>query len=132
MAMHHVVLILSVCRVWHFNLCSVKRKGEKKKGGEGRKVCITGREEVNGDLGARLDCRTEPRLHFAPLRCARLQKVLTEISPAFPTLLSGRGTTAAHLGSEKAEQYACQEDNAAFHKQLIEGVAREMRNTVDS
>lgn len=32
---HHVVLILSVCRVWHFNLCRVKRKEKKK--GEGRK-----------------------------------------------------------------------------------------------
>ena len=87
MAKHHVVLILSVCRVWHFNLCSVKRKGKKGKEGrkEGRKVCITGREWVKGDLQARLDCRTEPRLYFGLLRCIRLQKILTEISPAFPT-----------------------------------------------
>lgn len=35
MAMHHVVLILSVCRVWHFNCCGVKRKGKKRGRKEG-------------------------------------------------------------------------------------------------
>lgn len=36
MAMHCVGLILSVCRVWHFNFCSVKRK-KKRRGRGGRK-----------------------------------------------------------------------------------------------
>lgn len=40
-----------------------KKKGEGRK--EGRKVCITGREEVKQDWCTRLDCRTDHWLYFA-------------------------------------------------------------------
>lgn len=57
MARHWVVLILSVGRVWHFIHNSVKKKA-REKAGEGRKVCVTGREETKGDPRARLYCGT--------------------------------------------------------------------------
>lgn len=134
MAMHHVVLILSVCRVWHFNCCSVKRKRKKKR--EGRKVCITGREEVKGDLWARMDFRTETRLYFGLLRCVRLQKILMEICSCFLRTLVGErnyftfgfkeGRTMYMSGgqcslSHKADRGGCQrnEEYDILMKKLI-------------
>lgn len=66
MAMHHVVLILSVCRVWHFNLCSVKRKGEKKKRG-GRKEGVYNWEgRGQRGLGSQVGLQNRAQITLCP------------------------------------------------------------------
>lgn len=103
---------------------TVWKKKAREKAGEGRKVCVTGREETKGDPWARLNMAG---LYLGLLCCLLLLKITTAVSPAF----HGRGMTS-HLFSCEAEQRAHWGDNAPFQTQLGERVAKEIGNMTHS